>query len=157
MRLRCVCITLLTASSLRRSSPSPCSSTTNDNKRHQHRLQTVGSYDAKGALTQYLCSRSCQKAVDAADTALRGALVKLSVSHSLAHDPTCSFFILHVFVSWPLVVGMFLYFISALRKLTLSGFVLYSRAIRVVFNAGGTRSRAYGHGRPLTGRRSCGG
>eukprot|EP00903_Cladosiphon_okamuranus_P015667 g14469.t1 len=42
-------------------------------------VDTVASYDAKGALTQYLCSRSCQKAVDAADTALRGALVNLSV------------------------------------------------------------------------------
>ncbi|CAB1102808.1 unnamed protein product [Ectocarpus sp. CCAP 1310/34] len=42
-------------------------------------VDTVASYNAKGTLAQYACSRSCQRAVDAADTALRGALTKLSV------------------------------------------------------------------------------
>ncbi|CAM9187175.1 unnamed protein product [Pylaiella littoralis] len=45
----------------------------------QELVDAVASYNAKGALAQYTSSRSCQKAVDAADTALRGALVKLSV------------------------------------------------------------------------------
>lgn len=55
------------------------------------RTQAVASYNAKGALAQYTSSRSCQKAVDAADTALRGALVKLSVSRtgSLARETHC--------------------------------------------------------------------
>ena len=47
---------------------------------HHLHPQEVASYDAKGALAQYTSSRSCQKAIDAADTALRGALMKLSVS-----------------------------------------------------------------------------
>ncbi|CAM9908463.1 unnamed protein product [Scytosiphon promiscuus] len=42
-------------------------------------VDTVTSYNARGALAQYAASRSCQKAIDAADTALRGALAKLSV------------------------------------------------------------------------------
>ncbi|CAN0434518.1 unnamed protein product [Pylaiella littoralis] len=42
-------------------------------------VDAVATYNANGALAQYTSSRSCQKAVDAADTALRGALVKLSV------------------------------------------------------------------------------
>lgn len=62
--------------------------------------QTVGSYNKKGALAQYAASRSCQKSVDAADTALRGALVKLSVSQSLARDPTLLSMLCFFFVSW---------------------------------------------------------
>lgn len=42
--------------------------------------KVVASYDQRGTLAQYAASRSCQKAVDAADTALRGALTKLAVS-----------------------------------------------------------------------------
>ncbi|CAN0363125.1 unnamed protein product, partial [Ectocarpus sp. 12 AP-2014] len=45
-------------------------------------VDTVASYNAKGTLAQYASSRSCQRAVDAADTALRGALTKLSVGQS---------------------------------------------------------------------------
>ncbi|CAM9487507.1 unnamed protein product, partial [Hapterophycus canaliculatus] len=42
-------------------------------------VKTVASYNARGTLAQYAASRSCQKAIDAADTALRGALAKLTV------------------------------------------------------------------------------
>ncbi|CAM9266255.1 unnamed protein product, partial [Sphacelaria rigidula] len=42
-------------------------------------IDTVASYNQKGTLAQYASSRSCQKAVDAADVALRGALTKLAV------------------------------------------------------------------------------
>ncbi|CAN0440080.1 unnamed protein product [Pylaiella littoralis] len=45
----------------------------------QNLVDAVASYNKKGALAQYASSRSCQKVVDAADTALRGALAKLSV------------------------------------------------------------------------------
>ncbi|CAM9513683.1 unnamed protein product [Ectocarpus fasciculatus] len=46
-------------------------------------VDTVASYNAKGTLAQYASSRSCQRAVDAADTALRGALTKLSVGQGV--------------------------------------------------------------------------
>ena len=47
------------------------------------RSKTIIEWEKKGMLAQYLASRSCKRAVEDADTALRGALQRLVVSQPI--------------------------------------------------------------------------